>query len=259
MSVAAVPLPDGRVLLASAGLDGAVRAVGPDDRGPGRHPVGRAHRTWWCAVAAVPLPDGRVLLASAGQDGAVRLWDLTTGAPVGTPLDGHTGSVLSVAAVPLPDGRVLLASAGEDGTVRLWDPMTGAPVGTPLAGHTGPVWSVAAVPLPDGRVLLASAGDDGTVRLWEVVWEERIQQVPSYASDTAADGDLLDRDREAASIADLLTARSARPPLAVGVFGQWGEGRRSSSILFTMPSPHAQSQPNRRRPQAARIRSLTPT
>jgi predicted ATPase len=84
---------------------------------------------------------------------------------------------------------------------------------------------VTAVPLPDGRVLLASGSVDGTVRLWEVVREDRVQQVPRYVSDTAADRDLLDRDREAVAIADLLTARSARPPLAFGVFGQWGEGK----------------------------------
>ena len=64
-----------------------------------------------------------MLLASGGGgDGAVRLWDPGTGAPVGSPLTGHTGPAAAVAFGALPDGRVLLASGSRDGTVRLWDP-----------------------------------------------------------------------------------------------------------------------------------------
>ena len=223
LSVAAVPMPDGRVLLASASDDMTVRLWDPVTGTAIGAPL-TGHTSWVPSVAAVPMPDGQVLLASASHDMTVRLWDPVTGTAIGAPLTGHTSTVRSVAAVPMPDGQVLLASAG-DRTVRLWDPVTGTAIGAPLTGHTDTVLSVAAVSMPDGRVLLASASADGTVRMWEVVREERVQQVPGYVSDTAADRDLLDRDREAVAIADLLTARSARPPLAVGVFGQWGEGK----------------------------------
>ena len=50
-------------------------------------------------------------------------------------------------------------------------------------------------------------------------------RLPGYRSDSGAGVDLLGRQGEAVAIADLVTARSARPPLAVGVFGQWGEGK----------------------------------
>jgi len=61
-------------------------------------------------------PDGR-LLASGGDDHKVRLWNPTTGQPIGHPLTGHTGWVLSVAFSP--DGH-LLASASGDKTIRIW-------------------------------------------------------------------------------------------------------------------------------------------
>ena len=163
--LAAVPLPDGRVLLASASDDSTMRLWDPAAGTPVGSPQ-ETHTTGVKGVAAVPLPDGRVLLAIAGL-GGVRLWDPTAGTPVGDPLEGLDDAVYGVAAVPLPDGRVLLASAGMDSTVRLWDPTTGSPAVDPLEGHIGEVKGVAAVPLPDGRVLLASAGRDCTVRLWD--------------------------------------------------------------------------------------------
>jgi WD40 repeat protein len=71
-------------------------------------------------------PDGtRVVTASF--DGTARIWDVATGAPVGTPLR-HEKWVMS--AVFSPDGmRVLTASL--DGTARIWDAASGTPVGPP--------------------------------------------------------------------------------------------------------------------------------
>jgi WD40 repeat protein len=199
-AVAAVPMPDGRVLLASAGSTraGPVGPSPPDgtiqlwDAGT-CEPVGgplTRYTGWVHALAAVRVPDGRVALVSAGTDGTVQLWDPGSRQPAGPPLTGHTAAVEAMAPVQLPDGRVLLASAGEDRTLRLWDPGTGQPVAALETGQAHGIFAIAAVPVPDARVLLATAGGD-TVRLWDAVtgrpagaltghdaWVRRLTAVP---------------------------------------------------------------------------------
>ena len=66
----------------------------------------------------------------------MRVWDLATGAPIGSPLTGHSGPVYAVAAAEL-DGRPVIVSGSRDATVRVWDLATGSPIGSPLTGHTG--------------------------------------------------------------------------------------------------------------------------
>jgi len=174
VSVAAVPLPDGRTLIASGSHDQTACLWDPITG----HQVGQPlmHKSLVLAVAAVPLSDGRTFLATGGSDATVRLWDPTTGQQVGPPLTGHEHAVNAMATVPLPDGRIHLATGSHDQTVRLWDPITGHQVGQPLTGHTGWVNVVTAVPLPDGRTLIASGGDDATVRLWDPTTGQQVGQ-----------------------------------------------------------------------------------
>ena len=113
---------------------------------------------------------------------------------------------------------------GDDKTVRLWRPDQPAD-SVVLTGHTGlVVWGAWAT--VDGRPVLATGGGgDNTVRLWPLVAERPVERLPGYRSDTATGRDELARSDEAAAVAELVTARSVRPPLAVGLFGDWGEGK----------------------------------
>ena len=79
-----VPLPHGRILLASGSDDQTVRlwilATGqPID------PPLTGHTGSVVVVCAVPLPHGRILLASGSDDQTVRLWDRPPASPSTNP------------------------------------------------------------------------------------------------------------------------------------------------------------------------------
>ena len=90
--------------------------------------VPRATNTWPAEIGALKgssvafSPDGKTI-ASGSADNTVRLQEASTGAQVGEPLEGHSGSVTSVTFSP--DGKTI-ASGNGDKTVRLWDASTGA-------------------------------------------------------------------------------------------------------------------------------------
>ena len=156
----------------------------------------------------------------ATGSGSVRLWDPMTGAARGAPMTGHSGPTYWGAWADV-DGAPVLVTGG--GSVRLWDPVTGTARGVPMIGHSGQVlWGAWAD--VDGAPVLATGGSDGTVRLWDLAQESTVP-VHRYTSDSGEAVDRLDRRRDAAALADLITAKSAPPPLAVGVFGQWGDGK----------------------------------
>jgi KAP family P-loop domain/WD domain, G-beta repeat len=211
---------DGQPVLATGSSDGMVRlwdpAAGAALGGPLTGHTGTVRWGSWGQV------DGRPVLATGSADRTVRLWDPATGAALGRPLTGHTGTV-GWGCWGQVDSRPVLATGSDDRTVRLWDPATGAALGGPLTSHTGHVdwgcWGQV-----DGRPVLATGGRDGTVRLWELC-EERLVSLPPYRSDVGGEPDRLARGVETAALAELITARSARPPLAIGVFGDWGEGK----------------------------------
>ncbi|KAG6328275.1 hypothetical protein ID866_10814, partial [Astraeus odoratus] len=108
-------------------------------------------------------PDGRWIV-SGSSDNTIRLWDAHTSSQIGSPFEGHTGSV--DAAAFSPDGRWIV-SGSSDNTIRLWDAHIGSQIGSPLEGHTDYVQAVAFS--PDGnRQWIVSGSYDTTVRVWDV-------------------------------------------------------------------------------------------
>ncbi|WP_031525603.1 P-loop NTPase fold protein [Streptomyces sp. NRRL F-5123] len=182
----------------------------------------------WAARSVAWAQDGeQLVLASGSNDQTIRLWghDGASLRPLGEPATGHTDWVRSVAWAR-GGGRLLLASGSDDGTVRLWERVGDAlhPLGEPATGHSG--WVLTAAWAQHGtRLLLATGGNDGTVRLWEAVEDRAQPRIPAYRSDALGVPDALARSDDARALAELVTARSARPPLAVGLFGDWGEGK----------------------------------
>ncbi|MFC8721124.1 caspase family protein [Kitasatospora sp. NPDC057198] len=132
-------------------VDGALRAV----------TVGPPVRTVMCT-----LLDGRPVAVSIDQEHTVRVWDLSTGEPVGPPLDGHTSSVKAVACTTL-EGRPVAVTGSRDGTARVWDLDTGEPVGSPLDGHTSSVKAVACTTL-EGRPVAVTGSQGDTARAWDL-------------------------------------------------------------------------------------------
>ena len=168
--------PDGKHILSESANDtllmwdaatgrqvgGPLRRYRDRGLGPDASPdSGRASTSYSspCLCAAFS-PDGR-LVVSASEGRSLRLWDAATGEPIGEPLQGHTGRVVSVA---FSSDGTRIVSASSDDTLRLWDAATGKSMGAPLQGHTDSVTS--AVFLPDGTHIV-SVSQDKTLRLWE--------------------------------------------------------------------------------------------
>jgi len=117
-------------------------------------------------------PDGKTLASGSCavnvddetlcDHGEIRLWQTDSGQPLGPPLTGHDGTVLSLAFSP--DGKTL-ASGGSDTAIILWDVDGRHPDGAPLTGQTAAVQSL--VFSPDHKTL-ASGGLDGAIVLWDV-------------------------------------------------------------------------------------------
>jgi WD40 repeat protein len=115
----------------------------------------------------VPLPGGQLRVITCSFDGSLRLWDLESGAQIGSDWrdDGVKGDTITgVMTIALsPDGKTV-ASGSQDGTMRLWDIQTRKVIGTRVRHleHVGSMcWS------PDGEELV-SGSKDGIAALWMV-------------------------------------------------------------------------------------------
>lgn len=126
------------------------------------------------ALAAWATASGAPRLASSGTDGTIQIWDPEAAVTIGSPLLGHSATVLRLVAWT-GQGRHLLASTSEDGTICVWDLDADAPTGTQLAEHDGWAQAVTFWVGADGAPRLASAGGDGTVRLWNPLTGDQLE------------------------------------------------------------------------------------
>jgi WD40 repeat protein/DNA-binding SARP family transcriptional activator len=113
-------------------------------------------------------PDG-TLLASGDQSGDVILWDVAHGRPLGRPLGGHNGLVLSVSFDPTAKTLVTVSS---DGKFRLWDVASRKLIGAPLPGSDAGGWGTF---FPDGKHVISAFGS-GIGVIWNVdpaAWKAR--------------------------------------------------------------------------------------
>jgi WD40 repeat protein/DNA-binding SARP family transcriptional activator len=132
-------------------------------------------------------PDGRLLLLG-DHEGRAQLYDARTFEPVGRPLLGHAGFVLT--GDFSPDGRTV-ATSSSDGTVRLWDAASSRPIGTPLPGVPNIQTGVAFV---RGGSHIAAVYDNGQGYLWDVrpsSWARQACEVAGRALTRTEWGDVL--------------------------------------------------------------------
>jgi WD40 repeat protein len=211
---------EGRSVLAAGGGGGTVQLWDGETGQPRATLTGHTGTVRWGAWASL---EGRPVLATGGDDGTVQLWDGESGQPR-TKLNGHTDTV-SWGAWAALQGRPVLATGGSDERVQLWDGETGQPRATLTAGAGTGLWGAWAS--LEGRPVLATGSYRGLVRLWEArAVRVQARRRTGYRSDTAAaTRDELDRTGEAAALAEVMVARSAPPPLAIGIFGDWGSGK----------------------------------
>lgn len=182
LSMTAVPLPDGRVLLATGGETGTITLWDPAAgqpvrelaRGLVREPVGNrlSEVTGMCTAI---IPDGRTLLVTSTARGVVRSWDPVTGEPVGR-LNPYGSPIRSIAAVPISADHALVSAADTAGRAHVWDPAVDDPwergAAVQLSAHAlkdtdHRVAAVAAVPIQN-RTLLATGDDRGAIMLWDL-------------------------------------------------------------------------------------------
>jgi WD40 repeat protein len=86
--VAALVLPDRRVVAVTGGYDGTVRVWDLSSGSPIGAPL-TGHTDGVGAVAALVLPDGLLIAVTGSYDRTVRVWDLSSGSPIGAPHRSH--------------------------------------------------------------------------------------------------------------------------------------------------------------------------
>jgi WD40 repeat protein len=135
-SVACLPLPDGRVLIAGAGHHADVyrwdaatgQAIGDPLEG---HPISVK------TVTTTTCPDGTPMIISASEGGQILRWHAVTGERIGAALLADMGMAGDLTMLHHKDGRQVLVCVPSEGAIRQWDPVTGQPAGPTIRPEGG--------------------------------------------------------------------------------------------------------------------------
>lgn len=187
---------------------------------------------WWGPERPVEslVPEASAVLAAEGSgrralvavgDHAILVSTLTEDLPA----DGTFPA--TVAQMTPPSGRCALMSVGlhvavattDDDRIDIAEP--GAePVATIISG--GRIDVLAAD--REGHLLAVARGS--TVSVWPMGKTRPVEQsIAGYQPDSRDGGDLLEAERDAHALAALIASEKLRPPLAIGLFGEWGSGK----------------------------------
>ncbi len=167
-----------------------------------------------------------VLVSTLSEDeGSALSPDSSPGPPPNWP----TGMAHVLGVGPPPSGPCALLAPGEQPAVASAAPAGGVVVGglsSPPLAHvaTGPGRIAALAADSAGRTLAVAIGN--RVSVWPLGRARPAARgIPGYDSDNRAGEDLLDADRDAFALAALIASCEMRPPLAIGLFGDWGSGK----------------------------------
>ena len=105
-------------------------------------------------IRSIQILPSRNCAVTGSSDQTIKIWDLTTGACIGT-LEGHEGSIHSVAISA--DGTLIASTGSTDRTVRLWDANSGNCLQV-IEPQPGLATTHSVVFSPDGRQLLVGTG-----------------------------------------------------------------------------------------------------
>jgi WD40 repeat protein len=165
-------------------------------------------------------PDSRLLVAGAG--GSVRSWDVApmpVTDPPPPPLFERPG-VSYFGGNPFlafsRDGR-LIASEDDFGVTRLWDVASGAEK-SQLSSR-----GQRALAFSSESGVFATVSNRGEIKLWEAIAAPGL--LPAVVSDSTEGPDVIGVAADALALANLIAADGTRPPLSIGLFGDWGSGK----------------------------------
>jgi hypothetical protein len=174
---------------------------------------------------------GRRGLVGVGDE-AVLVSTLTEDQPVADAMvasSAATQQAATIGRIRWPEGPYALVALGKRvavAEVTEDDGLTVAEPGKPPIAHvlTGGLPIDALATDATGHCLAIASGEH--VSVWPVAKSRPVSRgIAGYDPDNVLGADLLDADRDAMALASLIASDRLRPPLAVGLFGEWGSGK----------------------------------